>query len=76
MATDMMVWNVRRDEIIERMAVSPDDAWDVPGPGQSSAPDPDSPSQHTDFTLKGRFDTTEGAKKTRDAYIKKYGLDE
>ena len=32
MATDMMVWNVRRDEIVERMAVSPDEAWDVPGP--------------------------------------------
>jgi len=76
MATDMMVWNVRRDEILERMAVSPDDAWDGPGPGRASPPDPDFPSQYTEFTLKGRFDTTEAEKKTRDAYNKKYGLDE
>ena len=32
MATDMMVWNITRDGIRERMAVSPDDAWDVGGP--------------------------------------------
>jgi ribonuclease Z len=76
MATDMMVWNVRRDGITERMAVSPDNAWDVPGPGQPSAPDPDFPSQITDFILKGRFDTTEAEKETRDAYNKKYGLDQ
>ena len=76
MATDMMVWNVRRDAIIERMAVSPDNAWDVPGPGQPGAPDPDFPSQYTDFILQGRFDTTEAEKETRDAYNKKYGLDQ
>jgi hypothetical protein len=44
MATDMMVWNVRTDEIIERMAVSADAAWDVPGPGRASWPDPDFPA--------------------------------
>ncbi len=76
MATDMMVWNVRRDEIIERMAVSPDNAWDVPGPGRPGAPDPNFPSQSTDFILKGRFDTTEAEKQTRDAYNKKYELNE
>ena len=76
MATDMMVWNVRRDEIVERMAVSPDNAWDVPGPGRPSPPDPDFPSQYTEFTLNGRFDTTEAEKETRDAYNKKYGLDQ
>jgi ribonuclease Z len=75
MATDMMVWNVRRNEIIERMAVSPDDAWDVPGPGQSSAPDPDFPSQYTEYILKGRFDATDAEKKTREVYNQKYGLE-
>ena len=32
MADDMMVWNVTRNGIRERMAVSPDNAWDVAGP--------------------------------------------
>ena len=36
MADDMMVWNVTRDGIRERMAVSPDDAWDVAGPTSST----------------------------------------
>ena len=31
MATDNMVWNIRRDEIVERMAVWTEDAWSVPG---------------------------------------------
>jgi hypothetical protein len=35
----MMVCNIRRDEIIERMAVSTDNAWDVPGPGKPLVPD-------------------------------------
>jgi len=44
--------------------------------GGPSPPDPDFPSQYTDFILKGRFDTTEAEKQTRDAYNKKYGLDQ
>ncbi len=75
MATDMMVWNVRKDEIIERMAVSPDNAWDVPGPGRPSPPDPDFPKQSTKFILDGRFDTTEAERETREAYNKRFGLD-
>ena len=31
MATDMMVWNITKDKIVERMAVSSEDAWSVPG---------------------------------------------
>ena len=76
MATDMMVWNVRRDEIIERMAVSPDNAWDVPGPGRPSPPDPNFPKQSTKFILDGRFDTTEAERETREAYNRKFGLDQ
>jgi ribonuclease Z len=32
LATDKMVWNITRDNIIERMTVSPDQAWSVAGP--------------------------------------------
>ena len=31
MATDMMVWNITKKGVTERMAVSPDEAWAVPG---------------------------------------------
>ncbi|MHC4562983.1 MAG: guanitoxin biosynthesis MBL fold metallo-hydrolase GntH [Planctomycetota bacterium] len=59
MATDMMVWHITRDTITERMAVSPDKAWDVPGPGKPLPPDRSRKSEYTDFTLKGRFDTSD-----------------
>ena len=39
MATDMMVWNVTDEKVTERMAVSPDDAWSVPGTGVQGKPD-------------------------------------
>ncbi len=39
MATDMMVWNITKDSIVERMAVSPDEAWDVPGTEKGLLPD-------------------------------------
>jgi ribonuclease Z len=74
MATDMMVWNVRRDEILERMAVSTDEAWDVPGPNRPPPPDNTVGSQYTDFVLEGLFDTKEAEKQTRDRFNKKYGL--
>ena len=76
MATDMMVWNITKDEIVERMAVSTDEAWDVPGPGKPSAPDPNFPSQYTEWVLKGRLDTSEaeslGTKKYQEMYNVKW----
>ena len=39
MADDMMVWNITRDGIRERMAVSADDAWDVAGPTPPPLPE-------------------------------------
>lgn len=38
LATDNMVWNIRKDEIVERMVVSPDQAWSVPGDKAPPAP--------------------------------------
>ena len=55
MADDMMVWNVTRDGIRERMAVSPDNAWDVAGPTPPPLPDKKFPPQESKFTLEGRW---------------------
>ncbi len=35
----MMVWNLTRDGVTERMAVSTDEAWDVPGTEKDLEPD-------------------------------------
>jgi ribonuclease Z len=74
MATDMMVWNVRRDEIIERMAVSPDQAWDVPGPGGKLAPDRSRKSEYTDFINQGRLDVDDVNKAWLEKFMKENNL--
>lgn len=38
LATDNMVWNITKDKIVERMAVSPDQAWSVAGPTEPLKP--------------------------------------
>jgi len=59
MATDMMVWNITKEEITERMAVSPEAAWDVPGPNKAPPPDRTRKSEYTQFILDGKFDTSD-----------------
>ena len=76
MAADMMVWNVTRDGIRERMAVSADNAWDVGGPTRPPGPDKTFPPQESEFTLSGRWLP---AKEVDDAafasFREKHGLD-
>ncbi|MBY6190337.1 MBL fold metallo-hydrolase [Microbulbifer agarilyticus] len=55
MATDMMVWNVTKDGIVERMAVSTDDAWSVPGTAQQPPPEKGQPSPLSESMNAGRW---------------------
>ena len=43
--TDMMVWNITKDGVTERMAVSPDRASGVPGPTRQPPPDKGAPTR-------------------------------
>jgi hypothetical protein len=72
----MMVWNITRDKITERMAVSADDAWDVPGPRKAPAPDRNRKSEYTQFILDGKFDTSDVDEPWLKAFMKKHGLTE
>ena len=51
----MIVWNITRDGVRERMAVSADDAWDVAGPTPPPLPDKKFPPQESEFILEGRW---------------------
>jgi len=76
MATDMMVWNVTKDAIRERMAVSTDDAWSVPGTARQGPPEKGRPNPSSDFTEQGRW--REGFKaqdRMLDEHMKKYNLE-
>lgn len=55
MATDLMVWNVTKEEITERMAVAPEDAWGVPGTAVQPPPEKGRPNPISDFIDAGRW---------------------
>ncbi len=76
MAADMMVWNITKDGVNERMAVSTEEAWAVPGTSRQPPPDRSRASEYTPFILQGRWD--EGAqpaqKEMLDEFAEKYNL--
>ena len=75
MATDLMVWNLTRDGVQERMAVSTDEAWDVPGTEEGLQPDPTrKPEIVWPELINQRLDMTEVNKRWLDEYKKEHGL--
>ncbi|MGI9364023.1 MAG: guanitoxin biosynthesis MBL fold metallo-hydrolase GntH [Rhizobiaceae bacterium] len=54
-ARDMMTWNVTKDGVTERMAVSADRASAVPGPTPQPGPDPSIPNPMSDFITSGEW---------------------
>jgi ABC-type phosphate transport system substrate-binding protein len=74
MATDMMVWNITRDAVTERMGVSTDNSWDVEGPSEKLAPDPSRASEYTQFTLDGRLNVDEANAQWVKEFMAKTGL--
>ena len=76
MATDMMVWNINRDKITERMAVSPDNAWSVPGSKPPPVGKPGQvPPQLSKEMEAGMWDVSDVEGRMVQEYMKKYKLD-
>jgi hypothetical protein len=75
MATDMMVWNLTRDRITERMAVSTDEAWDVPGTEKGLEPDKSrKPETIWPELVNQRLDMTDVDKRWLEEYKKEQGV--
>ena len=76
MATDMMVWNITKDKITERMAVAPDNAWPVPGTTRQPPPEAGRPDVMSDFIKSGEWGPGFNAQnRMLDAHAKKFGLE-
>ncbi len=75
MATDNMVWNIRRDEIVERMAVITDEAWSVPTleppPRRATPPI----SMFSKEILNGRWNVSDVEKTMVKEHADKFGID-
>ena len=77
LACDLMVWNITRDKITERMTIPVDNAWDVAGPTYPPNPDNKFPKQESEFTLSGRWQPAiEMEKEIFAPFLKKHGLAE
>ena len=77
MATDMMVWNVTRDKIVERMAESTDDAWSVPGTAKQPPPVKGPPNPMSEEMNNGPWVPAFKARdEMLDRHMKKYNLED
>jgi len=75
-ATDMMVWNITKDGVKERMAVSPDRASAVPGPTRQPSPERGRPDPMTDFIKAGEWGPGFNAQNEMlDEFSEKYNLE-
>ncbi|MGI9523146.1 MAG: guanitoxin biosynthesis MBL fold metallo-hydrolase GntH [Hyphomicrobiaceae bacterium] len=75
MGTDMMVWNITKDKITERMAVSTDDAWSVPGTAKQPPPEKGRPNPMSKSMETGRWVPGFRAQDAMlDEHMKKYNL--
>jgi len=76
MATDLMVWNITRDKITERMAVVTEDAWSVPGMQRPSPNEKDdNPNAHfTEFILNGKWDVSDAEGPMIREYMKEFNI--
>jgi ribonuclease Z len=76
MATDLMVWNITKDKVTERMAVVPQNGWEVPGTAVQPPREQGRPPVYSKYILQGRWDA--GAqpvqKKMLDEFMEKYKL--
>jgi ribonuclease Z len=75
MAVDMMVWNITREGVTERMAVSPDRASGVPGPTRQPPPVAGLPDPMSDFIKQGEWGPGFNAQNSLlDKHMEKYNL--
>jgi ribonuclease Z len=54
-ANDLMVWNITKDNITERMAAITDNAWAVEGTARQPPPQPGIPDPMSDFIKQGEW---------------------
>jgi ribonuclease Z len=72
-----MVWNVTKDKIVERMAVSTGNAWAVEGTATQPPPQPGTPDPMSDFIKSGEWGPGFNAQNEMlDEHMKKYDLED
>ena len=77
MGMDMMVWNVTKDRVTERMATATEEAWGVPGTAVQPPPQRGLPDPMSDFIRNGKWrEGYDASNQMLDEHMKKYGLED
>ncbi len=71
----VMVWNIRRDGIEERMAVITQDAWSVPTLEPPPARETPPTNMYSKDIIDGLWDVQDAEKKMLKEHAEKYGID-
>ena len=74
MAKDMLVWNVKCDDITVRDIVSPEDAWSVIGPKDHPPPDRTVPDQLSEWSLEHRWNVDDVQEEMIKQFSEDYNL--
>ena len=75
--SDLMVWNVTKDKVTERLAVSTPYAWAVPGTARQPPPQPGVPDPMSDFIKNGEWvPAFKAQNKLLDEHAERYDLQE
>ena len=74
LAEDMLVWNITKDNIKVRKAVSTDEAWPQAGPNEPQKPDHTVPGQLSKEMLAGRWDISDVSAEMVKEFKEKYNL--
>ncbi len=75
--SDLMVWNVTKDAVTERMTVSTRNAWAVEGTTRQPPPQPGTPDPMSDFIKNGEWGPGFNAQNPMlDEHMKKYDLED
>ncbi|MGI9292505.1 MAG: guanitoxin biosynthesis MBL fold metallo-hydrolase GntH [Pseudomonadales bacterium] len=76
MAADLMVWNITKDKVTERMAVVPQNGWEVPGAAVQPPREQGRPPVYSKYILQGRWDqgVQPVQKKMLDEFMEKHNL--
>jgi hypothetical protein len=70
----MLVWNITKDSIKVRKAVSTDEAWSQVGPNKPQKPDHTVPDQLSKEMLGGNWDISDVSAKMVKEFKKKYNM--
>ena len=76
LATDLMVWNITKNGVKERMAVVTEEAWSVPSDAKPMPNEEgeDSSIHYTDLILNGKWDVSDAESKMVKEFMKKYNI--